>query len=85
MAAYVMSQTYVISRRRTVSVRREAWIPWLKRHSARLAMLVALLGIGIPFLMMFNLVPSTLSLFFVGLILAGAGGMVALIRCGDIC
>jgi hypothetical protein len=42
-----------------------------------------LAGLGIPMLMVLGLLPATLTLVFVGLTLTDAGGVLALIYCGE--
>jgi len=54
----------------------------------RLCMIVSvgliLLGIGVPALMVMELIPWSLFLFFVGFGLVSTGSTIALIKCGEI-
>ena len=85
MTAYAISHPYALPKRRAISVRWNSILPWLSHNSAKLGMGVCLLGISIPLLMLLNLIPLTFGLAFIGLVLTSTGGMVSIIRCGDLC
>ncbi len=58
------------------------------RLNVRMDLLVARLmvavGLGLPALMVFHVLPASLVLLGIGLGLIMAGGIVALIRCGEV-
>lgn len=60
----------------------------ITRHGPRRCMVVSVglifCGLGIPLLMAIGLLPITLLLGLVGLVLTAAGGLMALIFCGEI-
>lgn len=53
-----------------------------RRMVVSVGMIVA--GLGIPVLMVFNLLPFSLLLAFVGVGLAAVGGVLALVFCGEL-
>lgn len=60
----------------------------IKHHGPRRCMVVSVglifCGLGIPLLMAIGLLPVTLLLGLLGLVVTAAGGLMALIFCGEI-
>ena len=56
----------------------------MSRSRSWLAVVLLLAGFSIPCLMFFELLPVNFLLAFLGLALAVVGGVLALIRCGEI-
>jgi hypothetical protein len=57
---------------------------WMPRRCMLISTGLVLAGLAIPLLMAIHLLPITLLLGFVTLILLGTGGILAVIRCGDV-
>jgi len=57
---------------------------WLPRKDIFASVVLLLAGFSIPCLMFFELLPVNFLLAFLGLALAVVGGVLALIRCGEI-
>jgi O-antigen/teichoic acid export membrane protein len=79
------TQTYISRPVFIVFVRRGD--KWVKKHVPRHCMLfpagLILAGLSIPALMVFGLLPATMLLGFVGLALAATGGLLSIVRCGE--
>jgi hypothetical protein len=59
-------------------------LDWLPRKDIFAGVLLLLAGFSIPGLICLGLLPLSLPVAFLGLTLAAAGGVLVLIRCGEI-
>jgi uncharacterized membrane protein YdjX (TVP38/TMEM64 family) len=60
---------------------------WVGKHAPRRCMVVSvgliLAGLSIPPLIVFEVLPATLLVCFVGFVLTATGSLLALVRCGE--
>jgi hypothetical protein len=59
-------------------------LDWLPRKDIFASVLLLLAGFGIPCLICLGLLPLSFVLVFLGLALVAVGGVLVLIRCGEI-
>jgi hypothetical protein len=67
-----------------VERRRRTIMKWMPRRCMLISIGLILAGLAVPLLMAIHLLPITLLLGFVTLVLLGTGGILSVIRCGDI-
>jgi hypothetical protein len=81
-----LTQTYATGLDRLIVARkRESFIDKLiPRRCMVVSTGLILIGLSIPFLMTFQLIPSTFLLDFVGFVLTAMGSILALYFCGEI-
>jgi hypothetical protein len=84
MATHIYSRPRILGIPITRPALPRLHFPWQVRRCMVISVGLMLLGLSIPALMLFNILPASLLLGFIGLVLIGIGGVLTLVYCGEI-